>query len=87
MSGCLVPVVISSEQPVNNPLRRCMWSIVPLVLHDREDEVLQMSKLNDICIQIELQEMVRLSYGCCELTHVRVRALPLTPGTRPVGMD
>jgi DNA-binding CsgD family transcriptional regulator len=52
MSGCLVPVVISSEQPVNNPLRRCMWSIVPPVLHDREDEVLQMSKLNDICIQI-----------------------------------
>ena len=57
------------------------------MLQDHEDEVLQMSKLNDICIQIELQEMVRLSYGCCELTHVRVRALPLTPGTRPVGMD
>ena len=57
------------------------------MLQDHEDEVLQMSKLSDICIQIELQEMVRLSYGCCELTHVRVRVLSLTPGTRPVGMD
>ena len=30
---------------------------VPLVLQYREDEVLQMSKLNDICIQIELQDI------------------------------
>ena len=52
--------------------------------------MLQMSKINDICIQIELQDV---GWGAMlvlngERTHPgRVRALPLTPGTRPVGMD
>ena len=35
-------------------VRRCPWPVpvIPPVLHDHEDMVLQMSKLNDICIQI-----------------------------------
>ena len=61
------------------------------MLQDRErDLVLQMSKLNDISIQIELQDIGQSAMLVLngERTHPgRVRALPLTPGTRPVGMD
>ena len=42
---------LTSSVFVNDPsCTSCPWSDVPLVLQDREDMVLQMSKLNDIRI-------------------------------------
>ena len=52
--------------------------------------MLQMGKLNEIRIQIELQDIGQSAMLVLngQRTHPgRVRALPLTPGTRPVGMD